>query len=154
MSFLHPIVVHFPIALLTLYGVIELVRFQRFIEKPYWFYVKAALISFGALSALAGVITGGITSGWYIGGPRIFVMHQIFGVLTLILSSTIALGYQFHWHRMNRFSEFVMRPKVLVVLAVLLLFCITTVGGIGGAMIRGTQFDPLMAPIFKLLGIY
>lgn len=154
MGFLHPIIVHFPIALLTLYGVLELIRFQKFLDKPYWFYVKATLITFGALGALAGVITGGITSGWYIGGPKIFVMHQIFGLITLILSAVIALGYQFHWHKMNRFSEFVMRPKILVVLAILLLFSTTTVGGIGGAMVRGTDFDPLMAPIFKLLGIY
>lgn len=154
MTFLHPIIVHFPIALLTLYGVLELVRFQKFLDKPYWFYVKAVLISFGAVGALAGVITGGITSGWYIGGPRIFVMHQIFGLATLILSVVIALGYHFHWHKMNRFSEFVMKPKVLVVLALLLLFSITTVGGIGGAMVRGTDFDPLMKPIFILLGVY
>jgi uncharacterized membrane protein len=154
MGFLHPIIIHFPIALLTLYGVIELVRFQRVLDKPYWFYTKAILISFGALGALAGVVTGGIASNWYIGGPRIFVMHQVFGLITLLISAVIALGYQFHWHKMNRFSEFVMKPKILVILALLLLFCITTVGGIGGALSRGTTFDPLMAPIFKLLGIY
>ncbi|MBX4195592.1 hypothetical protein KW796_01385 [Candidatus Parcubacteria bacterium] len=151
---LHPIVIHFPIALLTLYSIFELIRFQKVIEKPYVFYIKAFLVTFGALGALAGVITGAITSGWAIGGPRIFALHQIFGLSTLILSIGIAKGYLFHWQRPNWYSEHVLRPRVLVPLALLLLIAITITGGLGAAMTRGTHFDPFMAPIFKLLGVY
>jgi uncharacterized membrane protein len=155
MTFLHPIIVHFPIALLTLYGVLELVRFQKVLDKPYWFYTKAILISFGALGALAGVLTGLIASSWtLLAGPRIFVLHQLFAFATVILSVGIAKGYLFHWLKPNWYSEHVLRPRVLITLAVLLLISITITGGIGGAMVRGTTFDPLMAPIFKLLGIY
>ena len=38
---IHPIFVHFPIALLTLYSLAELIRWRRITELAYWFYVKA-----------------------------------------------------------------------------------------------------------------
>ncbi|MHB1330762.1 MAG: DUF2231 domain-containing protein [Minisyncoccota bacterium] len=156
LSFLHPIVIHFPIALLTIYAILELVRFRKILEKPYWFYIKASLIIAGSVGALVGVITGAIASGWIIGGSRIFALHQIFGLSTLVLSVISAKAYGWEWFigPGNGFSKFVLQPKIIVILAFLILVCITITGGIGGAMIRGTQFDPLMAPIFKLLGIY
>ena len=55
---LHPIIVHFPVALLTLYGIFELFSVRRIARKPYWFYVKAVLVIFGALGALAAWLTG------------------------------------------------------------------------------------------------
>ncbi len=152
---LHPIVIHFPIAFLTLYAVLELVRFNKVLSLPYWFYVKAVLVMAGSLGAFVGVLTGALASGFAIGGPRIFALHQLFGATALILSIISAKAYGLKWYwRENGFSSFVLRPKVVVTLALLILISITITGGLGGAMVRGTNFDPLMAPILKLLGVY
>lgn len=141
---LHPIFVHFPIAFLTVYAIFELVRFRRIVEKPYWHEVKAVLVIVGFAGAVIAAITGGVASNWAIGGPRIFAMHQIFALITIVLSGIAAFGYI-----KNNFSSL-----VYIVLAALILVSITITGGLGGAMVRGTDFDPLMAPIFKLLGVY
>lgn len=152
---IHPIVVHFPIAFLTLYGLLELVRFQKVIDQPHWFYTKGVLVIAGALGALAAALTGAIASGWAIGGPRLFAMHQIFALLVIIVSIVPAVAYALRWAgKFNLYTEHVMKPKSLVSLAILILIVITITGGLGGAMVYGTHFDPLMAPIFKLLGVY
>ncbi len=139
----HPLVVHFPIAFLTVYSLFELIRFQRVLEKPYWFFVKKVLIIVGWAGSLVAALTGFIASGWVIDGPRIFLMHRSFALLTIILSTVSAILYLKNKHN-----------KVLIIFALLILISITITGGLGGAMVRGTTFDPLMAPIFKLLGVY
>lgn len=151
---IHPIIIHFPIAFLTLYAVLELVRFQKVTSQPYWFYVKAILVIAGSLGALVAFITGGIASGWVNEGPRIFLLHKYFGFSTFLLSVIVAKAYGWQWFRPNRYSRFILQPKVVVSLAILILFFVTTTGGLGGAMVRGTTFDPFMKPIFKLLGVY
>jgi uncharacterized membrane protein len=152
---LHPIVIHFPIALLTLYSVLELVRVKKVLDQPYWFYVKAVLVMTGSLGTILGVATGVMLVGSITAeGPKIFMLHKYFGLGTLLLSVVSAGAYVFGWFRPNRFSNFILRPRVVVTLAFLILVFVTITGGLGGGMTRGTNFDPLMAPIFKLLGIY
>lgn len=151
---LHPIFVHFPIAFLTLYGALELVRFKKVMEQPYWFYVKAVLAVSGALGALVAALTGAISSGWMIGGPRIFALHQIFALSTVVLGLAAATAYAFTWFRPNRYSGLMLKPRIIVSIAALILIAVTITGGLGGAMVYGTDFDPLMKPIFQLLGVY
>ncbi|MBX4199031.1 hypothetical protein KW800_02020 [Candidatus Parcubacteria bacterium] len=140
---LHPIVIHFPIALLTLYAIFELVRFERVLAKPYWHYVKKVLVLAGFAGSLVAALTGLITANFTIVGPRIFMMHEFFALATILLSG-IASGFYFKNNQ----------HRALIVIAILILICITITGGLGAAMVRGTHFDPFMAPIFKLLGVY
>ena len=140
---IHPIVIHFPIAFLTVYAIFELIRFQKVIDKPYWFNVKKILIIVGWISSIVGALTGLLTTNWTIQGPRIFVMHEIFALTTIALSTIATIFYI-----KNKQS------KILILIAALILISITTTGGLGAAMVRGTNFDPLMAPVFKLLKVY
>lgn len=135
--------IHFPIAFLTIYAVFELIRFRRVIEQPYWFYIKKVLIIVGWAGSIVAALTGLNAANWTIQGPRIFVMHEIFAITTIALSTISAIFYI-----KNR------QNKVLVLIATLILISITITGGLGGAMTKGTHFDPLMAPIFKLLKVY
>lgn len=140
---IHPLVVHYPIAFLTIYAVFELVRFRKIFEQPYWFYVKKVLIIVGWAGSIAAALTGFIASDWATEGPRIFVLHKSFAMMTVALSTISAIFYI-----NNRQS------RVLVLIAVLILISITVTAGLGGAMTKGTQFDPFMGPIFKLLKVY
>lgn len=141
----HPIVIHFPIAFLTLYAIFELVRFQKVLEKPYWFYVKKVLIIAGWIGTLVAALTGLVATNFTIQGPRIFMMHEVFATATIILSTIAAIFYIKIKDKQN---------KILIILAMLILASITITGGLGAAMTRGTHFDPLMAPVFKLLKVY
>lgn len=147
---IHPIVVHFPIALLTVYSLFELVRFARVREKLSWFEIKAVLVILGTLGALLAWLTGP-----EIVGSRLNEMHGLFGTFTLVVFSIIALAYALQWKwPFNPYSNFVLKSSVIVTLSLLGLALVTITGGLGGAMVYDTHLDPLMAPIFKILGVY
>lgn len=148
--YLHPILVHFPVALLTIYAVLELIRFQKVISRPYWFHVKALFAIFGALGALSAFLTGPDQAKTIPLGQ----MHANFATTTLIIFGIIGLSYLLEWFKPSKYSLFVMRPYIIIPLAILGLIAVTITGGLGGALVYGTHFDPFMAPIFKILGVY
>ena len=47
---IHPLLVHFPIALLTIYSLLELVPFKQIYRQSYWFYTKAIILIIGSIS--------------------------------------------------------------------------------------------------------
>lgn len=55
---IHPLLVHFPIALLTVYSLLEAVPLKRIQKLPYWFYVKAVLLITGTISILPTILAG------------------------------------------------------------------------------------------------
>ena len=132
--FLHPIVIHFPIALLTVYSILEIIRFKND-------DTKRVLVILGTLGAYVAALTGPGGEG-----VRILDMHELFAKLTIIIYSLIAISY------IDR--EFIKKTSILIILALLGLASITITGGLGGAMVYGTSFDPFMAPVFKLLNVY
>ncbi len=147
---LHPIFVHFPVALLTVYAVLELIRFEKVTSRPYWFHVKAIFAIFGSLGAIAAYATGNDHGAHSALGQ----MHVTFATTTLIIFCIIGFSYLLEWFKPSKYSLFVMRPYIIIPLAVLGLVAVTITGGLGGALVYGTHFDPFMAPIFKLLGVY
>lgn len=148
--YLHPIFVHFPIALLTIYAVLELIRSEKVTSKPYWFHAKALFAIFGALGALAAYLTGPEQAE----AVPLGAMHANFGLATLVVFGIVGLSYLLEWFMPTKYSLFVMRPYIIMPLAVAGLILVTITGGLGGALVYGTNFDPLMAPIFKILGVY
>ena len=132
--FLHPIVIHFPIALLTVYSILEIIRFKNT-------NIKSLLVFLGTLGAYASALTGPAGEGIHI-----LDMHRLFALITITIYSLISINYID--------KEFIKRPKILVTLAILGLMSITITGGLGGTMVYGTSFDPFMAPVFKLLNVY
>lgn len=148
---LHPILVHFPVALLTVYAILECIRFKKVLEKPYWFYIKAVLAILGELGALAAYATGhGVR------GSALVQMHSTFATITVWIFATLAISYIKEWLKREGMwlTKFSAPGYVIVILAIAGLVSVTITGGLGGAIIYGTHFDPFMTPIFKLLGVY
>jgi len=55
---IHPLFVHFPIALLSFYALMEICRFIRINRSPHWFHAKAFVLIAGAASAFLTLETG------------------------------------------------------------------------------------------------
>jgi uncharacterized membrane protein len=152
----HPIIVHFPIALLSLYSMFEIISVRKLREKPYWFFVKAILISLGTLSSMGAIISGLLSPNFTRGVP-LNDTHLYFAIGTTLFFTLISIPYMLAWFGRPReviwSSKIVFNRRLMIPLAVVGLIAITITGGLGGAIVYGTGFNPIMNPIFKLLNL-
>lgn len=142
---IHPLVIHYPIAFLTTFAVLELLRFRKLLGLPYWFYIKAALLTVGEISAIVTVVAA-FMSNALASDIRLVEMYKLFIAITALIFGLISLIY-LKWPK-------ILRPEIIIPLTLIGLFFIIVAGGLFGATVYGTQFDPFLAPVFKLLDVY
>ena len=171
---LHVIVVHYPIAFLTVYALFELLRFRRLLNQPFWFYVKAVLVILGSLGAGAALITGKMAKELFSGVSSlepVVSLHEKFAQTTTIIFAVLAVSYLVIWLNRENFSSIfspdtvlakiwnflgklahvLVETKLAILLALAGLICVTLTGGLGGAMAFGPDADPFFKPIYNLL---
>lgn len=171
---LHVVVVHYPIAFLTLYAIFELLRFRRLLVQPFWFYVKAILVILGSLGAGAALITGKMAKELFSGVSSlepVVSLHEKFAQATTIIFTVLAVSYLVVWldrenfmsvftsggtlakiwNFLGRCARLVVETKLAIFLAFAGLICVTITGGLGGAMAFGPDADPFFRPIYNLL---
>lgn len=168
---LHPIFVHFPIALLTSYAILELIRFQKVTNLSYWFYVKASLVIIGTISAYLTLLSGQLIEGAFKQKYGDLVeIHSAWAEIATVIFSAIAVAYgiswfnkQFQydfykinllksiWHIALKLQYLVLETKLIFLLVLAGLFAITLTGVLGGIIAFGPDVDPLTKFIYKLL---
>src|ERR1051326_6600291 len=87
----HPIFVHFPVALLTIYCLLEFVRLRKVTSQPYWFYIKAMFVIIGSLATAAALITGDMAEDIVAGSDRA-LRHFIIETRLVILLAFVGLA--------------------------------------------------------------
>ncbi len=151
---IHPIFVHFPIALFTLYAFFEVIRLPVLIRQAWYFYIKAVLVITGSATSFMAVITGNMAKKFMAGHPAL-QLHERFGFATTIIFVVIAVAYIFAWKSkesgLENFGSKLVNSKWVIILAVLGFACLTITGGLGGAMVYGPDADPLFRPIYRFL---
>jgi uncharacterized membrane protein len=166
---LHPIFVHFPIALFTVYAALELARFRPFTDRAYLFYVKATLLLFGIVGAAIAVMTGNAIASTYASDPvmnHLVQTHRTWALITIGIFGVLSLCYLFAWlakekpQLANRHAAMkktyalanqLIDSSVVPVLALLGLIAVTFAGALGGAIVYGTNVDPVVTFVTKLL---
>lgn len=162
----HQVLVHFPIALLTIYALLELARFPAVTKSAWWFPVKAAFVLLGSASSVATVLSGLLLVGNATDVlPKIVIVHRNMAFLTLIIFAILALAHLViiaqhskHWAKMPqgiaekklRAAKFVLQPWVCVPLAIAGLLAVTATGALGGAMSFGPDIDPVSRFMYDL----
>lgn len=168
---IHPIFVHFPIALLTVYAIAELARFKKLIAEAYYFYVKATLVIAGTLGAFSALLTGDPAEHALTDKSLrpLVETHSTFAAASTWIFTFLALVYIVLWINRSSWNEkllagkfskiWIVKVKVadwilhspfVPILALIGLVTITITGALGGAIVYGPNVDPIVSWIYHL----
>ena len=166
---IHPIFVHFPIALLCVYSLVKILPVAKWFPKISWKDIERFLLVFGVLGAFVALTTG--DSAEHIARPnhQLVEMHSTFaGIATWLYGALLAgeIAYVFNRMQLKENSFFLKLRKLGALLekilcdtfiskslAVLALVAIVVTGLLGGVMVYGPNADPMAGLVLKLLGI-
>ncbi len=165
---LHPIFVHFPIALLFVYSIIKILPLQRWFPSVTWKHIERVLLVVGVAGAWVALSTGEVAEHLSRPNHDLVEAHALFATTAtwmygLLLAGEI-LSIALPWITAKVTSQKVLKIVVFIkdllthsvlatTLALLGLITITITGLLGGVMVYGTSADPFAALVLKLLGI-
>jgi uncharacterized membrane protein len=130
---LHPFVVHYPIALLSLYAVLEILGVV--IKKKFLSDVAYLLLILGAIGAFLGALTGNQAAAaykyWNEQSSSVLESHQLFATITIWYSIALVILRTVLIVK----NKFVGPLKYLfIVLAIVVLILVYKTGEYGGRM--------------------
>ena len=167
---IHPLLVHFPIAFLMVYALLEIITvfyFQRFHQI---IFVKTFLLAVGMLGAFAALVTGYI-AGERLGAFAVLEAHRFWAQFSAFLFLILCVGYLLYWldifkmvqklpnsirrywNFVEKLRRFILKPVVRLVLACSGLASIGITGALGASMVFGTTYDPVITIVYRLLGL-
>ena len=164
----HPLFVHFPIAMFTLYSIIELVPEKLFRSKIHIKRdISVVLLVTGLLGALVALPTGEAIEDSFKAVNDLVEMHSLMANISTWLFTSLLFAHIFNiispltvWYKIeNRFrflsvlkqlGAFLYHRKVRWVLALAGLLSISTTGALGGAIAYGPQVDPIVGFVYSL----
>ncbi len=169
---IHPLFVHFPVALLTLYAVLECIRFKKLNDLPAWPYLKISLLVLGTVGALAALLTGDMARQFHRDVRQLVSMHELFGQMTTIIFGILAVNYiiliaerfglkgflppwlQKLWALLVTVRNALFGTPLVILLALLGLVSLVITGALGGIIVYGPSTDPVTLFVNKVLSPY
>jgi uncharacterized membrane protein len=166
---LHPLFVHFPVALLTVYAVLEIIR--HWTPGEGWRTARALLVIVGTAFSFASLATGEAAEHAF-GKPELIdvlethsivanVTTWIFAILaasylltSLWVRSSIARGPSFlarPFGILSRIASTILRTPISIIAAILGFLAMGLVGALGGILAYGPDFDPITSAVYRLL---
>lgn len=148
---------------MTIYCLLELVRFKKIQALDYWFYIKAVLVIVGTAAALPTMLAGKIIAEQFYG--PVLDIHSRFAIFTTIVFGIISLSYLIAWIEKDFYSylrnrnfclkliktnDVLHQSGTMVVLALFGLALISITGALGGIMAFGPEVDPFTKVINEL----
>lgn len=169
---IHPIFVHFPIALLTIYSIMEILQFKRLRDSQVWNIIKSTLVILGTISSFIALQTGEMAEE-IAGNSSLVETHSTLATITVWFFVVIAIIHLAHllntefaetknwlwntryirnvWNILSRISDFIFKQWwILVLIGIIGLVLITIVGGLGGAIVYGPTVDPVVSFVYHL----
>src|SRR3989344_923511 len=160
---IHPLFVHFPIGLLVVYGLLELIRFNKIKNNSYLKFLKGFLSITGLLTAGLAVITGDIAKETLSLTPevsRLIETHETFAQMTFLVFFVLAAAYSIYFIGISKYSKlipefiysiahFIRESWLTPLIALLGIALITITGGLGADIVYGANIDPVVKAIYS-----
>ncbi len=166
---IHPILVHFPIALLFLYSIIKILPLKKWIPNVGWRDIERVLLLVGVLGASAALATGGTAEHLLRANRKLVNAHANFGIAATWLYGALLAGeiaaiinaknfvyiqnLQFIKKILLLLEKVFCDPIFSGIIAFIALIAISVTGLLGGVIAYGLTADPVAPFILKLLGI-
>lgn len=169
---IHPLFVHFPIGILTLYVLFEIVRIHMLTKQPFYFEFKAILVITGAIAMFLASITGDIAEQLVEAGGNPIVAksllplvetHATAAAVLVGIFSVLAGSYLFEcFKRRNIFIKITQISflekistyiqKIALPLACIGALSIFVTGALGASLVYGPDLDPMVHLIYTIFG--
>lgn len=165
---IHPLVVHFPIALLFLYSIIKIVPVSNFVKSVSWKEIERFLLFLGLLGAFVARATGELADELNRPNHDLVEMHEFFAGLVVLFYGILIAGEILsiindklisrlnlpQWINFFQLTEKIITNNLIVkILAILGLVAVSITGMLGGVMVYGITADPLAPYVLSFLGI-
>ena len=166
---IHPILVHFPIAMLFIYSIIKILPLKKWLPTVAWKDIERILLLVGVLGAFAALATGDTAEHLTHPNRQLVDMHATFASLSTWIYSALLVGefaaiinaknyvYKKGWQWIASILQFL--EKVLcntafsIILAIIGFIAISVTGMLGGVIAYGLSADPIAPALLKVLGI-
>lgn len=171
---LHPLIIHFPIALLSLYVLFEVLPMERWYPLVRWQDIKAILAAAGGIGLLAALVTGQMAEHSLLAfsaGP-ILRYHKMFADASTAAFGIIAAAYVIRWmlerherllrraglpiRSLRTIAAVILDRRIIVSLAIIGFIVLFLTGIFGEMIVYGPRNDPfsrLVAALFFPSGI-
>ena len=161
---IHPLVVHFPIALLSIYSFLECARLRKLQQLSFWFGLKAFLVITGSVIGILALQSGDWMKHLFMGGnfQSVVELHEFLGDWSIYLYLLIAFSYvikslklQNVWESNAWFQKIVsLNAKifcvpVLVIFAIVAFILLVLTGALGAVLVHGPDIDTGVTIIYE-----
>ncbi len=165
---IHPILVHFPVALLFIYSIIKLLPFKKWFPKVSWKHIELALLIPGLIGAFASNMTGEVAENIARPNHKLLETHAFMAMTATWMYGLLLAGELLPWINTNLIPKLksapilslftfirniLVHPFITGLLALLGLIAISLTGLLGGVMVYGITADPIAGIVLKILGI-
>ncbi|MCR4323099.1 MAG: hypothetical protein NUV61_03350 [Candidatus Azambacteria bacterium] len=164
---IHPLFVHFPIGLLVLYAILEILPLTRWYPQAPWNAIKTILVVVGALGAVIASGTGELAEKLLEDKSLkgLIEVHSSFAVISTFIFGTLAYSHFIRWISQHHhifegrlrplsflgyIADIIAKRWIQVMLALIGLTAITITGALGAAIVYGPDADPIVKIIYSL----
>jgi uncharacterized membrane protein len=166
---IHPILVHFPIAMLFMYSVIKIMPFKKWFPAVAWRDIERVLLVIGVLGAYAALASGETAENSIRLNRQLIEVHALFATLAtwiyaaLLVGEIAAIMNAKHYQYKQRFQwispivhfleRILCNKRFSYVFALIGFIAISVTGILGGVLAYGLSADPIAPYLIKILGI-
>ncbi len=158
---IHPLFVHFPIALLFVYAILKIVPTYRWLPNVAWRQVERIFLVLGVLGGFVALSTGEIAEHLTRPDHALVEMHSTFAGASIFIFGALLVGEiivlistRYTLPKIVRsFGNLLTHRGVSGVLAFIGLITISVTGLLGGVMVYGVGADPVASWVMSVLGL-